>query len=59
MLKIKNRVKVVSNAPFAGNVGTVIAVDDRLVGNDGRLYVKLDYRRETVCFWPNELETFG
>jgi hypothetical protein len=59
MFKIKDRVKILSNAPYVGNIGTVVSVDDRFVGKDDRLYVKLDYRQDTVCFWPSELEAFS
>lgn len=57
MLKIKDRVKVTGKC-YLGNTGTVVELDNRLVGNDGRVYVKLDHRQRLgpICFWPDELD---
>lgn len=58
-MKISDRVKIRDNAPFARNTGTVVEIDRRFTmsGNDRLYVIKLDSTQDTVCFWPNELES--
>lgn len=53
--QIGDKVKILRPVP---GTGVVTELDDRIVGNDTRIYVKRDGRKYlgSVAYWADELE---
>lgn len=57
MIKIGDTVRIQDGKLWSltGKIGTVVALDDRLIGDDSQMYVKLIDYPAPIAFWPSEL----